>query len=334
MDQSDIVLSNNSEQSSLDIRIDKKASKKHTKKDAKKAKKQLQRTEKWREERRGNWTGSQLKTLMTAQAGKGRLKWSHIDRLFSFGLSAIKYIYENAKERQTGRYIDEGEGTYEMRYGTKVEPLIFRLTKEKLSEMKIKGKLKKVGYIPFPSMPNAGVSSDAKLVNKKGKTIASVEMKACTTWKTHYERTFEATDDGSKDFWQLMGQLIAHDVNTCYYVVAEPPQDIKKYLFYDGNIQDLYEDFKKECPIKIEIINPFELQCEALKKRIRIAEDALNDWLSTGGDLKETLDKTIAFYENAPEKLELDYVAPIEFQKNKLGASFFSKKKVKKKLRQ
>lgn len=287
-----------------------------TKSERKREKKKLQRTKKWREERRGNWTGSQLKNLMSNGQGKSRFKWDNLDRLFSFGQTAIKYIYENAMERKTGRYIDDGEGTWQMRYGTKVEPLIKKATKEKLEEMKVFGKIKSVGYKSFPTIINAGVSSDAILVDDKKKTLATVEMKACTNWQTHYERTFEVTDESSKDFWQIQGQTLAHEVSVCYYVVAQPPQDIKKYLFYQGDIMDLYADFVKECKISIEIVKASQSHCEALIKRITIAEDALNDWLSGGGGLRDTLNKTIAFYEKEPEKLN-KYIPPFSFIKKR-----------------
>lgn len=309
-----------------------------SKKEKKRRKKQLQRTEKWREERRGNWTGSQLKNLMSCAPGKGKLLWDNLDRLFSFGQTSIKYIYENAQERKTGRYIEEGEGTLQMRYGTRVEPLIEKATKKKLKEMRVKGKIKKVGYKAFKDIPNAGVSSDAKLVDKNGKTIGSVEMKACTNWQTHYDRTFELTNDKSKDFWQIQGQTIAHEVEVCYYVVAEPPHDIKKYVYHQGDIMDLYDEWSKECKITIEIVKSSKLHCEALIKRITIAEDALNDWLSSGGSLKGHLDSSIRMYEKEPEKL-LKYIPPLPFQKKaKIKPNFFAvknkeqlKKKKKKK---
>lgn len=295
--------------SELDIKV--------SKKERKRAKKQLQRTEKWREERRGNWTGSQLKALMSCAQGKSKLDWDNLDRLFSFGMTAIKYLYSNAMERKTGRYIEEGEGTWQMRYGTRVEPLIKKATKAKLKEMRVKGKIKKVGYKPFDNIPNAGVSSDAKLVDSKGNTIASVEMKACTNWETHYDRTFELTDEKSKDFWQIGGQVIAHNVEVCYYVVAEPPHDIKKYLFYQGDIMDLYDEWVKECKITIEIVKPHKSFLEALIKRITIAEDAVNDWLAGGGSLKATLDQTIKLYEDKPKKL-LKYIPPLPFAKKQI----------------
>ena len=265
---------------------------------------ELQRTEKWREDRRGRWTGSQQKNLMSCSSQGGKLSWNDVEKLFHFGSTALKYIYENAMERKTGRYVDMGRGTAEMRYGTKVEPLIAKATKRKLKELGIKGKLKDVGFKQFPTMPNAGVSSDSILVHKKtDKTLASVEMKACTNWNTHFERTFEFMDEKSKDFWQTQGQMIAWDVDICYYVVAEPPINISKYLMYDGDIMDLYKDFLKECPISVQTVKASKTHQHALLKRICISEKALNDFLNKGGNLKEILYRSIDFYKDNKDKL-------------------------------
>ena len=318
MKKSDIKLDPISE-SSIKIKV--------SKKDKKKKKKQLQRNKKWREERRGSWTGSQLKSLMSCSAGKGQMSWGNVDKLYAFGLTALKYIYENAMERKTGRYIDDGDGSWAMQYGTKVEPLIDRAVKEKLKELGVKGKLKDVGFKKFPSIPNAGVSSDKILVSKKGETIATLEYKACTNWQTHYERVFSLTDEKSKDFWQIQGQTIAHNVKTCYYAVAEPPNNIKDYLFYNGNIMDLYDQFKKECKVSIEIVKASKQHQKALLKRIIIAEDTLSDWLSMGGNLKKNLEDTITIYEKNPENFN-KYIVPLMFNEKPKKKLSFSKKKI------
>lgn len=273
----------------------------------KKAKKELQRTEEWMEQRRGRWTGSQLKNLMSGAQSAGKLSWQEEQKVFLFGKTALKYIYENAMERKTGKYVDLGQGTKEMRYGTKVEPLIFKAAKKALKK---KGKLKLYGFKEFPTMPNAGSSVDAVLENKKGKVIATGELKACTSWGTHYARTFELLDEKGQDFWQVQGQTVSFGVKTAFYIVAEPPQDINKYLYYDGDIMDLYKDFCKECPITIQKVKASKIHQNALLKRIAIAEQALNDWLAEGGSLKETLYKSIDFYKENPDKI-LKYIAPL-----------------------
>lgn len=273
---------------------------------SKKKKKELQRTDDWKMSRLGRWTGSQLKNLMSCSQSGGKISWNEIDKVFHFGTTALKYIYENAMERKSGRYVDSGEGTKEMRYGTKVEPLIAKATKKKLKEMGIIGKLKKVGFKPFPTMPNAGVSSDSIFIDKKtNKTLASVEMKACCSWSSHYERTFEAMDDKGIDFWQTQGQMISWDVPITYYVVAEPPTNISKYLYYEGDIMDLYKDFLKECPISIQTIKASKIHQNALLKRICIGENVINEFLEKLTDLKSILHNNIDFYKQNKEKLNI-----------------------------
>ena len=44
---------------------------------------ELQRTEKWRLDRLGRWTGSQQKNLMSCSSSGGRLTWNDVEKLFS-----------------------------------------------------------------------------------------------------------------------------------------------------------------------------------------------------------------------------------------------------------
>lgn len=259
----------------------------------------------------GRWTGSQLKNIMTTERGKGKMSWDNFDKLFSFGDTALKYIYENAMERKTGRYIDQGEGTIAMRYGSKVEPLIVREFKRQLKKIDPDGKYKDVGFITFSQIPKAGVSADGKVISKKtNKVKAPTEFKACTNWQTHYDRTFEKTTEKSKDFWQIQGECLAYNAPFCYYASAEPPHSMAEYVFYDGNILDLEKQWRKECKVTIEKVYASKEHQEALLKRIVICEDTLKDWLKdTSKPLREILDNTITKYENEPERFDA-YILP------------------------
>ena len=258
---------------------------------------ELQRTEEWQQQRKGCWTGSQKKALMSCGRSGGRISWLEPSKVFDFGDTALKYIYENAMERKTGRYIDKGQGTTEIRYGTVVEPLIVKMLKKELKKQGSKLKYEPVGFKEYPNINTAGVSADGVL-NLKKVPYAVVEMKACTSWQTHYDRTFNFTDDKSIDFWQMQSEMIAWGVKECYYVVAEPPSDIRKYVYYDGNILDLYKDFKKEVSINIEVVKASEIHQKALVHRVIIAEEVLNRFLTKGGDLKEVLYRTIDEFKN------------------------------------
>lgn len=263
---------------------------------------QLQRTEQWREERKGNWTGSQFKNCMTCNSKGAKFDWFHTDKVFYFSEGAIKYIFANAMERKTGRYI-ETSSTKEMKYGTIIEPLIFKRAAGELEKQGLV--LKLVGFKVFDNLPTAGVSSDAIVENNQGELVASGEFKACSSWSTLYERTFELMDEKGTDFWQTQGQMLAWNVEQNYYVVASPPQDITLYLNYKGDIMDLYDYWCNETEITIQVVKKSPIHLNALSKRLEIIESTTNRWLCEGGNLKEIL------YE------EIDYFKSLQPQKSK-----------------
>lgn len=263
---------------------------------------ELQRTELWQEERRGNWTGSQFKNCMTCNAKGGRLDWFNNEKVYFFSEGALKYIFANAMERKTGRYI-QSDSTKEMKYGTIIEPLIFRRAAEKLLESGLV--LEKVGYKAFDEIPTAGVSSDA-IVKREfdGQIVGSGEFKACASWSSLYDRTFDLMDEKGTDFWQTQGQMLAWDVEENYYVVASPPKDINVYLRVE-NIMDYYEEWCEETEITIQIIKKSPIHLNALKQRIQIMESTVNRWLEEDGNLKEILYEEIDFFKaNREQKAE------------------------------
>lgn len=266
----------------------------------------LQRTEIWREERRGNWTGSQFKNCMTCNAKGGKLDWVNNDKVYYFSEGAIKYIFANAMERKTGRYI-QTDSTKEMKYGTIIEPLIFRRAAEELAKNGLV--LKKVGFKSFDDFPTAGVSSDAIVLDElKQEIIGSGEFKACASWSTLYERTFELLDEKSIDFWQTQGQMLAWNVSKNWYVVASPPKDINVYLRAE-NIIDYYEEWCTETEITIQVVDKSPIHLNALKQRIQIMESTVNRYLEEDGNLKEILYEEIDYFKKN-QKIEF-IAAPV-----------------------
>jgi hypothetical protein len=68
---------------------------------------------------------------------------------------------------------------------------------------------------------------------------------------------------------------------------------------------DLYDKWRKECKVTVEIVKASKLHRDALKKRIAVAEGGLNDWISEEkGSLTDCLNKTIKDYEKNPEKFD------------------------------
>lgn|GEM_PF-1900892 len=253
----------------------------------------LQRNDDWHIARNGGWTGSKNKNIMACGKSTSRLEWGNDDKINGFSTGVIKLIYEKAMQRKTGNYTMTAETT-QMKYGTRVEPLINAIASEMLGV-----EIKEVGYKPFDDIPTAGASSDGVVENGLGITEFVVEHKACTSWSTHYDRTFEITDVSSVDFWQTQTEMRAWNVEKCYYFVASPPKDIMKYVYYDGDIMDLLEDFKKECTVNIEIIEASPIHIDCLVKRIKICETVCNLWIKNGGDLRKifysVLDGTMGY---------------------------------------
>ena len=144
---------------------------------------ELQRTENWKQERSGNWTSSIKKNLMSCSQSTGKKSWNEKSKIYDFGKTALKAIYNAAMQRKTGRYIESGDGTKKMQYGTKVEPLIFSIADGLLKD---KGILTEVGFKYFYDIPTAGVSADGVLMSNDmdAKIIVVYEAKACTNWET------------------------------------------------------------------------------------------------------------------------------------------------------
>lgn len=246
---------------------------------------ELQRTEDWHNDRNGSWTGSVIKTLMACSRKGGKLSWTNLEKIFMFSDGIVKFIYEKAKQRETNRYI-ETSSSVAMKYGTRVEPLIAAIAEKHFSN---KGIFKEVGYKAFDDLPSAGSSTDRILISDDGleKVLATIEIKACTSWSTHYDRTYENMDEKSVDFWQTQTEMKSWNVKKGFYLVSEPPKDIKKYAFYDGDIFDLLDDFEEECKISIEEIQSSEIHQNALMERIKIAEHVCEKWLKEKGNLSE-----------------------------------------------
>lgn len=252
----------------------------------------LQRTEQWQEERRGNWTGSAIKELMSCGRSGGSKSWTDELKHLDFGKNSIKYIFANAMERKTGRYI-QGPTTAEMIYGTITEPLSYRRANE---ELKKKGlMLKKVGFQTFPGIPTAGVSSDAVIVkiDEPETIVASGEIKACTSWGTYFDRTFEGTHDKSKDFWQTQAQMVAWDVDKTLYIVLSPPKNFRKYINKE-TVEDLYDDWVSETEMHIEEIKRSDIHVQNMLKRISIGERVIFKYLETQNNIAEILDDEVS----------------------------------------
>lgn len=255
----------------------------------------LQRTENWQKDRLGNWTGSKIKSIMACNSKGGKMSWSDDEKIFEFSKGAIKYIYSRAKERQSGRYL-ETPTTLQMAYGTKVEPYIIRIAENLLKthlDPMFKGcNIDPVGFKSYDNLSSLGASSDGLLSNGK----AVIECKACCTWESHFDRTFEPVNEKSTDFWQTQLEMLVWNVDKCLYLIAEPPHSLKDYV----NEVKTFHEFSKECEVSINTIEASKFHQRAIVKRVEIVENTCTDWIAKGGNLKDI------FYQNL-EKAKSDY---------------------------
>lgn len=246
---------------------------------------ELQRTDNWRNARNGCWTASTLKNLMTCNPRGGKMCWSNPMKSLEFSSGSIKVIYEVAKSRQRGYFIESSIGK-SADYGTKVEPLIYEISKDYFKKLGLD--IEKVGFVKLSDFPTAGVSSDFRLIDRIKLKSYNGEIKATTSWGTHYERTYDLMDEKSIDFWQVQMQMKAHEVDTAFYVVSEPPRNINKYL-YSEDIMLMLEDFRSECALSYQKINASEIHQKAFMVRIEIAEKTVQRWLEEQTDIKDIL---------------------------------------------
>lgn len=236
--------------------------------------------------RNGLWSGTIIKRLMACNKKGGKMQWSDPDKYFEFSDGIVKLIYSRCMQRKTKNWI-ETKPTAEMRYGTRVEPLILALGAEFIPL-----DIEEVKFKAFADFPTAGATADS-VGKKEGKVKAVVEAKGCTSWETHFNRTFNRMDEKDIDFWQTQTEMRAWEVDLCYYLVASPPRDMYKYLNYDGDIMDLKEDFRKECIISVEEVVASPFHQKAIMERVIFAESVVDKWMEVGGHIKELFDKML-----------------------------------------
>lgn len=253
--------------------------------------KPLQGTPEWHKDRHAQWTASEIKKLMTCSSKYSKVTWHNPEKFLGFSDGSIKYIYKKAKERETGRVLSS-RPTQDMKYGTAIEELTFKRADIELRKQGLY--LEKVGYKKFDEIPTAGASSDAIVRSLKDHSIVgSAEMKACCSWETMFDRTFEATDETSMDFWQTQQQMLAWNVDKTYYVVISPPSDTYKYINSE-NVLDLFDMWCEETEMNFEIIDKSDIHCSNLLKRIKIAEETIGLYIESKENIKEILYSVIS----------------------------------------
>jgi hypothetical protein len=213
----------------------------------------LQRTEAWFEQRRGNFTGSKIKDLMSCTRQSAKMLWSENAKIFDLGETAKKYIYSRAMERKHG-YVVQTAASQAMKYGTRIEEQIFDAVKELFID------LKEVGYTPHPKYNFLGASPDGLA----GEGVA--ELKAATTWDTLYSRHEILFDDKHQDFWQIQTEMLCAGKDKCIYAVALPPEDMQNDEIIKG--------------VSIRIVDASPIHQHAILTRARLGNFIAERYLS------------------------------------------------------
>lgn len=235
----------------------------------------LQRTEEWFEQRRGKFTGSKIKELMSCSGSTARMEWGRPEKALDFGDTAKKYVFEKAKERQRNKVIHLPV-TSAMRYGTENEDAVIELLKEKMPQYDIDS----VGFIEFiPGL--AGASPDGKMTDKTEQFVRGLEIKCATGWAGVYNRHEVSIDQSHQDFWQLQSEMLALQVPEIVYVVAEPSESI-----FEPDITDL----------SIKFVPESRIHQQAIIDRCLIANKAIQYWFQ-GDSITEALVKSGSEYE-------------------------------------
>jgi len=181
----------------------------------------LQRTEEWLEKRKGRFTGSKIKDLMSCGRSTSKMPWGRIEKTVDFGSAAEKYIYNVGQERRTG-IRSMSASSKAMQHGTDSEPLLIdRLIKDGVIK-----DFEELGFEHFGEYKNGGASVDG-VCTYNGERV-TMELKCCTSWDGHFKRMYEAVHEKHDDFWQFQAEMKSVGLKKCLYVVAAPMQ-VEKY---------------------------------------------------------------------------------------------------------
>ena len=228
----------------------------------------LQRTKEWFEKRRGRFTGSKIKDLMGCGTATARRGWSAPEKLYDFGASAEKYIYNVGKERITGLLSMEISAK-QMEWGKENESVLI----QQLLDDGVITDFEELGFETFPNYENGGASADGRCMYK-GERVG-LEIKCCTSWDGHYARMYEPVHEKHNDFWQHQAEMFAMSVDKILYVVAAPMQT----KIYD-----------------VQIVEASKLHQRVMLERCKIADKAISLW---GGEYsyKQCLELACAWHQ-------------------------------------
>ena len=234
----------------------------------------LQNDEKWENDRKGRFTGSDMHKLMGVGRSNSKKDWDRPEKIIDLNETAKKYIYEKAKERQRDRVIKSYIG-YNGTYGKICEAL----TKKKLLEKAPGAEIKEHGFVEFIKGV-AGASPDGEffpnLTPEKLSELKphdtdfmkiesmALEIKSAMGTDPVYLKFEKPFIEKHPDFWQVQTEMLALKTAKCLYVVAEPSTDK-----YEPEIEYINE----------KIIDASPLHQNAIMQRCLLSDDIINLYL-------------------------------------------------------
>ena len=181
-----------------------------------------QGTPEWLEARRGKVTASRIKDIITRTKS-------------GYSAARGKYRNELIAERLTGApviaYVNES-----MRWGTQNEPAARLAYESKTGNL-----VEEVGFVPHPTIPDAGASPDGLIEDD-----ATLEIK-CPNTTTHIETLLSGAVP-EDHIPQIQWQLACTDRQFCVFVSYDPrmPEGMNLFVTAVERDDDMIDDITRE----------------------------------------------------------------------------------------
>lgn len=232
---------------------------------------ELQRTKQWSIDRRGCFTGSETKKLMSCSAGKpAKMPWGETAKIPALGKTAISYIYSKARERQTKKVIKKGD-LFQFQYGKKVEKPIVELFLEKKPNLIYREE----GFRNYNSY--LGASPDGSFIDKETGAIFGGEQKGAMDYETEHNRVAVPFDQSHMDFWQVQTEMLCLGVDSLFYVTGSPVEDATEVVYGDMTNDEIKEAIGD---VDIQLIHASEIHQHAIKERAKLGNSIIELYLS------------------------------------------------------
>jgi len=199
---------------------------------------------------------------------------------YTYGDGALTAIFNMFEARLSQTMKEDIKQTWEMERGEELEPegkeaflelyLDFQLVESE--------ELVKTGFIlnaddngirefekGYKGENSTGGASPDGCLYKNGILVASYEMK-CRGKDTTNSHAYRSVCECHKDFYQVQSQMLALNVDKCYYV------------HYDDRLPSPWN-------IKVQVVARSPMHTEKIKKRQKDADKIIADWIKHVGDV-------------------------------------------------